>query len=69
MIVPRHTAANGSAKPPIFRFFTFTCACCEETENRRDATAPAGWVIRYIDETSYVFCPDCVADLAQEDVQ
>ena len=69
MFDPRQALVEGASKPPVFRFFSFTCVCCEATENRKEATAPAGWVIRYSDDASYVFCPDCAADPAQEEVQ
>jgi len=62
MIDPRQAAQQGSRTPPVFRSFSFTCACCDTTEVRKEATAPGGWIITYIDDASYVFCGDCGAE-------
>lgn len=45
MIDPRQAAQQGSRTPPVFRSFSFTCACCDTTEVRKEATAPGGWII------------------------
>lgn len=66
MFDPRQAARLGSRTPPVTRSFTFTCACCDTTRIRRDASAPDGWVISYVDEASYVFCGDCAADPVEE---
>ena len=66
MIDPREAARLGSPTPPVFRSFSFTCACCETTEMRREATAPVGWVISYIDDSTYVFCGECAIDPNEE---
>jgi hypothetical protein len=69
MIDSRHTAQRKAATPPLPRAFSFTCTCCETTENRPDMNAPQGWEVEYIDGNSYVFCPDCAIDLPRGDAQ
>lgn len=66
---PRHTARTNAPALPLLQPFSFTCTCCEVTENRPQAIAPAEWAIEYIDGTGYAFCPECAIDLPGAAVQ
>lgn len=59
----KHTARREAPTPRVPQPFSFSCTCCELTENRPTPDAPAGWVIEYLDDHGYAFCPECAIDL------
>ena len=66
---PKHTASRETAAPLLRQPFSFSCTCCELTENRPVPEAPAGWAIEYVKGTGYAFCPDCAIDLPRGGAQ
>ncbi|GEM_PF-3301891 len=44
--------------PPVQRpIYTHTCHCCGITEQSPSPHPPAGWAVAWVDETSFLFCP------------
>lgn len=54
---------------PVRPTFSFTCCCCGVTENRPTPDAPAGWAVHYINEDSFVFCPQDTLNVPASDLQ
>ncbi|MFC4256711.1 hypothetical protein GRI97_15700 [Altererythrobacter xixiisoli] len=57
-IASQTIATRNPVIPPAKRAYSFTCHCCGTTENSPSPHAPAGWVVAFNDDASFLFCPN-----------
>ncbi len=63
------TPNRETLKAPPRPVFTFTCCACEAVHSMPEPTLPPGWVVEQVDNETFLFCPECAADVPQETVQ